>query len=158
MIHDTVCQYVYMTIWFIFKCIYIYKYSSPLVLLTSSSLTLQPTKLGRRQSQHVQRSHVARSQARETWREIWLMSIHPWRLTWNITMEVWKIIFLSKWEICRFHVNLQGCNVHTNQEFGIYILISPPRRGSNDSVILGIILRSDSITSFCQHIENNIGI
>ena len=25
-------------------------------------------------------------------------------------MEVWKIIFLSKWVICRFHVNLPGCN------------------------------------------------
>ena len=24
-------------------------------------------------------------------------------------MEVWKIIFLSKWVICRFHVNLPGC-------------------------------------------------
>ena len=24
-------------------------------------------------------------------------------------MEVWKIIFLSKWVICRFHVNLAGC-------------------------------------------------
>ena len=24
-------------------------------------------------------------------------------------MEVWKIIFLSKWAICRFHVNLPGC-------------------------------------------------
>ena len=35
--------------------------------------------------------------------------IHPWRLTWNISMEVWKIIFLSKWVICRFHVNLPGC-------------------------------------------------
>ena len=35
--------------------------------------------------------------------------IHPWRLTWNIIMEVWKIIFLSKWVICRFHVNLPGC-------------------------------------------------
>ena len=34
---------------------------------------------------------------------------HPWRLTWNIVMEVWKIIFLSKWVICRFHVNLPGC-------------------------------------------------
>ncbi len=29
---------------------------------------------------------------------------------WNIIMEVWKIIFLSKWVICRFHVNLPGCN------------------------------------------------
>ena len=36
--------------------------------------------------------------------------IHPWRLTWNIVVEVWKIIFLSKWVICRFHVNLAGCN------------------------------------------------
>ena len=35
--------------------------------------------------------------------------IHPWRLTFNIIMEVWKIIFLSKWVICRFHVNLPGC-------------------------------------------------
>ena len=35
--------------------------------------------------------------------------LHPWRLTWNIIMEVWKIIFLSKWVICMFHVNLPGC-------------------------------------------------
>ena len=26
-------------------------------------------------------------------------------------MEVWKIMFLSKWVICRFHVNLPGCTV-----------------------------------------------
>ncbi len=38
-----------------------------------------------------------------------LLMIHPGRLTWNIIMEVWKIIFLSKWVICRFHVNLPGC-------------------------------------------------
>ena len=38
--------------------------------------------------------------------------LHPWRITWNIIMEVWKIIFLSKWVICRFHVNLPGCNHH----------------------------------------------
>ena len=31
---------------------------------------------------------------------------HPGRLTWNIIMEVWKIMFLSKWVICRFHGNL----------------------------------------------------
>ena len=37
-------------------------------------------------------------------------SLHPGRLTWTIIMEVWKIIFLSKWVICRFHVNLPGCN------------------------------------------------
>ena len=28
--------------------------------------------------------------------------IHPGRLTWNLKMMVWKIIFLSKWVICRF--------------------------------------------------------
>ena len=38
--------------------------------------------------------------------------ILPWRLTWNIIMEVWKIIFLSRWVICRFHVNLPGCSRH----------------------------------------------
>ena len=36
--------------------------------------------------------------------------IHPGRLTWNIIMEVWKIIFLSKWVIYRFHINLPECN------------------------------------------------
>ena len=36
--------------------------------------------------------------------------LHPGRLTWNIIMEVWKIIFLSKWLISRFHVNLPGCS------------------------------------------------
>ena len=36
--------------------------------------------------------------------------LHPGRLTWNIIMEVWKIIFLSKWVICRFHINLPGCS------------------------------------------------
>ena len=31
-------------------------------------------------------------------------------IAWNIIMEVWKIIFFSKWLICRFHVNLlPGC-------------------------------------------------
>ena len=37
--------------------------------------------------------------------------LHPGRLTCNIIMEVWKIIFLSKWAICRFHVNLPGCTL-----------------------------------------------
>ena len=37
--------------------------------------------------------------------------LHPRRLTWNIIMKVWKIIFLSKWMICRFHLNLPGCNL-----------------------------------------------
>ena len=35
--------------------------------------------------------------------------VHPGRLTWNIIIEVWKIIFLSKWVICMFHINLPGC-------------------------------------------------
>ena len=35
--------------------------------------------------------------------------LHPGRLTWNIIIGVWKIIFLSEWVICRFHVNLPGC-------------------------------------------------
>ena len=34
----------------------------------------------------------------------------PGRLTWNIIIGVWKIIFLSEWVICRFHVNLPGCH------------------------------------------------
>ena len=38
-----------------------------------------------------------------------VQTLHPGRLTWNIIMEVWKMIFLSKWVICRFHVNLPGC-------------------------------------------------
>ena len=40
--------------------------------------------------------------------------IHPGRLTWNTIMEVWKIMFLSKWVICRFHVNLPGCTSQRN--------------------------------------------
>ena len=48
------------------------------------------------------------------WQYVWCQKkitllLHPWRITWNIIMEVWKIIFLSKWVICRFHVNLPGC-------------------------------------------------
>ena len=37
-------------------------------------------------------------------------SLHPGRLKWNIIIEVGKIIFLSKWVIWMFHVNLPGCN------------------------------------------------
>ena len=42
-----------------------------------------------------------------------MMYIHPGRLVWNIIMEVWMIIFLSKWLISRFHVNLPGCTHKT---------------------------------------------
>ena len=54
---------------------------------------------------------------RQTWGfSLWLdggtiWTLHPGRLTWTIMMEVWKIIFLSKWVICRFHVNLPGCKL-----------------------------------------------
>ena len=41
--------------------------------------------------------------------------LHPWRSTWNIIMDVWKIMFLSKWVICRFHVNLPGCKNYSKK-------------------------------------------
>ena len=59
-------------------------------------------------------------------------------------MEVWKIIFLSKWVICRFHVNLPGCKTSwwLNQPiwkisspiFGVkirktWLSYPPPRKG-----------------------------
>ena len=38
----------------------------------------------------------------------------PWKINMeHVLMEVWKIIFLSKWLICRFHVNLPGCTHRT---------------------------------------------
>ena len=49
--------------------------------------------------------------------------VHPGRLTWNIIMEVWKIIFLSKWVICRFHVNLPGCSPTLRKHFGVWIFV-----------------------------------
>ena len=34
----------------------------------------------------------------------------PWKINMeHVLMDVWKIIFLSKWVICMFHVNLPGC-------------------------------------------------
>ena len=36
-------------------------------------------------------------------------------------MEVWKIIFLYKWVICRFHVNLPGCRLRMES-----VNINPP--------------------------------
>ena len=49
-------------------------------------------------------------------------NILPWRLRWNIIMEVWKIIFLSKWVICRFHVNLPGCIFSRVENQGLLLL------------------------------------
>ncbi len=40
--------------------------------------------------------------------QVLFWDVHPGKLTWNIIMEVWKIIFLSKWVIYMFHVNLPG--------------------------------------------------
>ena len=33
----------------------------------------------------------------------------PWKINMEPKMQVWKIIFLSKWVISRFHVNLPWC-------------------------------------------------
>ena len=44
-------------------------------------------------------------------------------------MMVWKIIFLSKWVICRFHVNLPGC-IKRNQPRHRRIALLPRDRGS----------------------------
>ena len=42
-----------------------------------------------------------------------LSNCTPWKINMeHVLMEVWKIIFLSKWVICRFHVNLPGCSTH----------------------------------------------
>ena len=46
--------------------------------------------------------------------------LHPGRLTWNMIMEVWKITLLSKWVICRFHVNLARCRIITPKSKGRY--------------------------------------
>ena len=55
------------------------------------------------------------------WNNISPTDRFPWRLTWNIIMEVWKIIFLYKWVICRFHVNLPGCRFPWNSRGPIFL-------------------------------------
>ena len=57
---------------------------------------------------HLQRPVVEANQRKSTG-QILKSTVHPWKLTVNIIMEVWKIMFLSKWVICRFHVNLPEC-------------------------------------------------
>ena len=42
--------------------------------------------------------------------------LHPRRFTWNIILGVWKIIFLSKWVIGMFHVNLPRCTRNHHQK------------------------------------------
>ena len=51
-----------------------------------------------------------------------LGQLHPGRLTWNIIIEVWKIIFLSKWVICMFHVNLPGCKSDDDNPKGWFVI------------------------------------
>ena len=43
-------------------------------------------------------------------------------------MEVWKIIFLSKWVICRFHVNLPGSLHHHSRRLSRHTSSSPTRQ------------------------------
>ena len=57
--------------------------------------------------------------------------LHPWRLTWNIIMEVWKIMFLSKWVIGRFHVNLPGCISFFRSRF---IYKSPTKKDRSNAI------------------------
>ena len=47
------------------------------------------------------------------------MLLHPGRLTWNIIKEVGKIMFLSKWVICMFHVNLPGCKGNNTDQINV---------------------------------------
>ena len=58
---------------------------------------------------------------------------HPGRLTWNIIIEVWKIIFLSKWVIYMFHVNLPGWKSAPKSDkergFRANAATPPPRQG-----------------------------
>ena len=53
-------------------------------------------------------------------------------------MEVWKIIFLSKWVICRFHVNLPGCMYYVLSGGFKYFLCSSPKIGEMESNLTSI--------------------
>ena len=78
--------------------------------------------------------------------------VHPGRLTWNIIMEVWKILFFSKWVICRFHVNLPGCKA----------IKSRPRTCLQSAIFLhndeetpfGMFFPSFCILSYCSCFRN----
>jgi len=65
------------------------------------------------------------------WNFCWWHPIHPGRLTWTIMMEVWKIIFLSKWVVYMFHVNLPGC---TGTWFWARIRFSGKKQKSPESI------------------------
>ncbi len=72
------------------------------------------TDLFSKWEQNIMWSYFSKQPSKKTYGHVglrlpFLKNIHPRRLTWNIIMEVWKMIFLSKWVICRFHVNPPGC-------------------------------------------------
>ena len=73
-------------------------------------------------------------------------NIHPGRSTWTIIMEVWKIIFLSKWVICRFHVNLPGCTFNHQPTIGSKKPLKTPKptniwgwRGRDSNVVVEVM-------------------
>ena len=84
------------------------------------------------------------------WFFVCLLQLHPWRLIWNIVMDVWKIMFLSQWVICRFHVHLPGCkqkkNVHVICQFlRCLVLFSRWRKSTNQSRSIW----ADSVVMIC---------
>ena len=50
--------------------------------------------------------------------------------TQNLKMMVWKMMFLSKWVIFRFHVNLLGCTLGG----GVDHFLCLPLRGGDDPI------------------------
>ena len=55
-------------------------------------------------------------------------------------MEVWKIIFLSKWLICRFHVDLPGCSDSEILEFQL----SLPKNTAVNKLVKNVIFRPEN--------------
>ena len=78
----------------------------------------------------------------------------------HVLMEVWKIIFLYKWVICRFHVNLPGCippgkdrclSFATHNLYLEFIMApvskSPPNLGMGGGVRCANLLSKNSVDS-----------
>ena len=59
-------------------------------------------------------------------------------------MEVSKIIFLSKWMICRFHVNLRGCTWRT-----FFSMRFNPKQLSNYHVLIQNLGVASNHSSYC---------
>ena len=51
-------------------------------------------------------------------------------------MGVWKIIFLSKWVICRFHVNLPGRML---VEKALFLLVESRKKRFSCGLISGVV-------------------